>query len=118
MDHHCDWVDNCIGASNQKNFLLFLICTILQCLLTFFLFFMSFLFWIYHKKTGFIRDIFSFGNLLALILSLFSVFFLFFCCDFCWDQYEGIVENQTTVESYKDVWGKKVSNFYIIHHFL
>ena len=111
MDHHCDWVDNCIGATNQKNFFLFLIFAIFQCVLTFILFFNSFVLWIYHQKTNFNKDIFSFGNLLNLILCFFSVFFFFFCCDFCFDQYEGILENQTTVESYKDVWGKKVSNF-------
>ena len=27
MDHHCPWMNNCIGANNQKHFILFLIYT-------------------------------------------------------------------------------------------
>jgi hypothetical protein len=33
MDHHCPWIGNCVGISNQKAFLLYLIYVLSLCLL-------------------------------------------------------------------------------------
>jgi palmitoyltransferase len=37
MDHHCPWVNNCVGYFNQKHFILFLAYTELGCCYTFIL---------------------------------------------------------------------------------
>lgn len=34
MDHHCDWIDNCIGQFNSKVYLHFLVNFAIQSLLT------------------------------------------------------------------------------------
>jgi hypothetical protein len=32
MDHHCIWIDNCVGAKNQKLFIVFLSYALVYCL--------------------------------------------------------------------------------------
>eukprot|EP00934_Nitzschia_sp_Nitz4_P002202 Nitzschia sp. Nitz4//scaffold2_size372955//342830//344085//NITZ4_000475-RA/size372955-snap-gene-0.54-mRNA-1//1//CDS//3329546934//2202//frame0 len=42
MDHHCPWVNNCVGIGNHKYFLLFVFYTCLSCVYTFALVFVRF----------------------------------------------------------------------------
>lgn len=121
MDHHCDWVDNCIGGGNQKYFVLFLLYTAIFCLSTFFLLVMSAIIWFQEKKMNFIREVinlkkkifeyfkdFGFIKIGLIILAVLSLFFFFFAIDFLYDQYQGILLNQTTIESYKELFGEQV----------
>jgi palmitoyltransferase len=32
MDHHCDFIDNCVGIKNQKFFINFLLFSIIYCI--------------------------------------------------------------------------------------
>jgi len=42
------------------------------------------------------------------ICGFLAIFFLIFACDFLYEQIEAVAQNQTTVETYKNMVGKPV----------
>ncbi|XP_065846300.1 palmitoyltransferase ZDHHC7-like [Oscarella lobularis] len=92
MDHHCPWINNCVGELNQKFFILFLIYTGLAC--------------VYALILTIVAMVKGFGSNrvqpAAIICSVFlimeSIIFLLFVSFIGCDQFQGIFEDMTQVE--------------------
>lgn len=81
MDHHCPWINNCVGMYNMKFFLLFLLYVSVVCLFAFVTTLMSFVVGLDFPETiPFVLS--TLGGVVVLLFStLFGVFCLIMFCD-------------------------------------
>jgi len=103
MDHHCPWVNNCVGEFNQKYFIQFLIYVGLSSIYAIGL---SIYFWIYHDERGVTGRKSPLGEnahhtliLHTIFLCVESALFGLFVVAVSCDQFQAIFSDETAVEA-------------------
>ncbi|MFH4973526.1 hypothetical protein AB6A40_000235 [Gnathostoma spinigerum] len=101
MDHHCPWVNNCVGEFNQKFFLQFLLYVGIA---SFYAILLIVVCWAYHngveaQKNPHLQTIQHTKLLHTIFLSVESVLFGLFVVAVACDQLQAIFNDETAVEA-------------------
>lgn len=105
MDHHCPWVNNCVGMYTQKFFLLFLFYIMLACIFSFVLLVLRVSFCFNNEKADLCKRK-QFQVTIDLMLGIFSGFlnllFMVFVIVMLYDQITCIINNTTGIDILKN----------------
>lgn len=116
MDHHCPWINNCVGFWNRKYFLLLLVYVLIMTYLNFGFMVQDFyntIMWLYHKNRFGSNEPELGQKCMILVAFMFNFIVAFLMTGFLKMHLMFASENKTTIESL-DKFGKPFKSPYDI----
>ncbi|XP_057767390.1 probable protein S-acyltransferase 1 [Salvia miltiorrhiza] len=101
FDHHCPWLNQCIGARNYATFILFITTSTILCVYVFTFSLVNLL-----KESGWAWRVLS-DDMMLVSLIIYSFIAVWFVGGLSVFHYYLIFTNQTTYENFRSIYGKR-----------